>query len=211
MSTCASAGTSSIPTKCIPFIRLLQLGLATHLLRPILPRHLVLYRRRLLGPVDLNNHSSVAIRTMRLNIRTCPCFVKEKSRHHIRHPQTLASMNHLCTVGQSFRMGEHSDLDHVHAHNLMTASGNSEDSAITPLRKTSTNSENDHVPELVTPGEHTETGAEPTSPRKRRYSENATHLIESRLATQPVHRRGCSVEQIRALDRTISDHAFDMT
>ena len=72
-----------------------------------------------------------------------------------------------------------------------------ETSPITQPRQNFLQSENDLVSELGMP---TRVGAELHSPR-RRYSENAIQIIESRLATPKTHSRVRSVEQIPAFDR----------
>ena len=72
-----------------------------------------------------------------------------------------------------------------------------ETSLITQTKQNSLQSENDLVSELGMP---TRVGAELHSP-KRRYSENAIQIIESRLATPKTHSRVRSVEQIPVFDR----------
>ena len=64
-------------------------------------------------------------------------------------------------------------------------------------RQNSPQSENDSVAEL---GTATSVGAELRSPR-RRYSENAIQIVESRLAAPKTHTRIRSVEQIPVFDR----------
>lgn len=79
---------------------------------------------------------------------------------------------------------------------------------LSPSSKKSSVSENDDVPDLIEPASPTRSGASPTSPHKRRYSENAIQLIESRLSLpkQTHHRRGNSASATPVLHRTLSVH-----
>ena len=74
--------------------------------------------------------------------------------------------------------------------------------------KKSSLSEKDDLPEIVSPVSPTKHGAdasEPTSPRRRRYSENAISLIESRLSLPMAHQRGSSVDIAPSMKRTVSE------
>ncbi|KAK5165104.1 uncharacterized protein LTR77_009201 [Saxophila tyrrhenica] len=68
------------------------------------------------------------------------------------------------------------------------------------LSTLSSSSERDVVPEMINPAPPPST----MKPRKRRYSENAIQLIESRLPATKTHRRGQSVDHISASSRTLS-------
>lgn len=68
-------------------------------------------------------------------------------------------------------------------------------------RQDSFQSENDPVAELGIMSSPTRTGAEIREPGRRRYSENAIQLIESRLDVPKSHKRIRSVEQIPRFDR----------
>ena len=72
--------------------------------------------------------------------------------------------------------------------------------AMTCSRQNSACSENDDVSSLPIPGSPKTTGADPISPIRRRFSENAIQLIESRLAAPKVHNRVRSVEQFPAFE-----------
>ncbi len=70
----------------------------------------------------------------------------------------------------------------------------------------SSSSERDNVPELFTATSLVKSGIEPTSARKRRYSENAIQLIESRHLEMKTHHRGRSVDHISVFHRTGSEN-----
>lgn len=78
-----------------------------------------------------------------------------------------------------------------------TGSRGFDSSLISQPRQNSFQSKKDSVAELGMP---TSVGAELRRPR-RRYSENAIQIIESRLATPKAHNRVRSVEQIPVFDR----------
>ena len=101
---------------------------------------------------------------------------------------------------QPFGLQELDDPDHLYANELMAGLHNTNGSSSMAA------SENDNVPELITPTSPTKTGAEPKSPLRRRYSENAIRLIEGRLAAGKTHPSRNRVGGIPILSRTVSDH-----
>jgi len=117
------------------------------------------------------------------------------------------------TLGIGLGLEAHNDPNHVYAHEIMSASTYSSAEPSTPNK--STLSEKDDVPELpispLSPTSPTKVGAEGTTTElghKRRYSENAIQLIESRLAVpyRPQLLKGTSVGPVPGHKRKVSDN-----
>lgn len=77
-----------------------------------------------------------------------------------------------------------------------------------PPSKKSSISEKDNVPDLIDPVSPARSGAQAVSRHRRRYSENAIQLIESRLPApkETHHRRGTSASATPVPHRTLSEH-----
>ena len=139
-------------------------------------------------------------------------MLRERRRSSPFAPSADSGFYEPSTHARPFGLNEVHDPGHSLSHELVTSSYNgavdNNSSAMAPLRKKSSISEKDDLPELVTPTSPTRTGAEMTSPRKRRYSENAIQLIESRLAApKHTHSRATSTGSVPPLDRAVSDHS----
>lgn len=101
----------------------------------------------------------------------------------------------------------------MYAHNApepVVVSHDSEHSAPTASRKSSSGSEKDDLPELALHS-FANSGAEPTPLRKRRYSDNAIQLIESRLAVPKSRHRNISLGHLPILSCTLSDEQLHET
>ena len=87
-------------------------------------------------------------------------------------------------------------------------SGAAPTAALAPSSQETSGSEKDDLPEIMGPSSPAQSGASPTSPHKRRYSENAIQLIESRLSApkQPHHQRGNSASATPVPHRNLSVH-----
>ena len=112
--------------------------------------------------------------------------------------------------GHPFGLSTTNDSNHRYAHEQM--SPHALEFIPSPQRsKKSSLSEEDDLPEIVSPVSPTKLGADvsaPSSPRRRRYSENAISLIESRLSLPMAHQRGSSVDIAPSMKRTVSESVF---
>ncbi|KAK3721046.1 hypothetical protein LTR37_003336 [Vermiconidia calcicola] len=119
-------------------------------------------------------------------------------------PSADSGFHEPVLFGQPFPLNETEDTTQVYDQDPTTAQHDDTGTQICFMSKRSSTSENDHVPELWTPSSPTRTDKEPTTPRKRRYSENAIRLIENRLSLPKFLHRGQSVDHIPAMSRTRS-------
>ena len=142
-------------------------------------------------------------------------MLRERRRSSPNESMADSGFHEPLLYGHPLAVGHESndDPNHVYAHEIMSASTYSNDStterpAEGVERRVSTSSDNDKVPDLpLSPTSPTKMGAEAVGTgHKRRYSENAIQLIESRLAVAKSHQRGRSVGPMPGLERRSVHH-----